>query len=75
MAETAAEPAAEPVAPEPEPVQEGGEEEAPEPEATPAEPVDHAALLEELAEHIRTIAASGKKDIYEAVAWLASHGI
>ena len=75
MTETAAAPEpAEAVVQGSEHIQERGEEEAATPEAAPPEP-DHAALLEELAAHIRTIAASGKKDIYEAVSWLASHGL
>lgn len=39
----------------------------------PAAPVHHAGLLEEAAELIRTIASSPKKDLTEALAWLASH--
>jgi hypothetical protein len=74
LTETAepAETAAEPVVLGSEHIEESGEDEAvPEPDAAPAEP-DHKALLHELAGHIRTVAASGKKDVTELLAWLAS---
>jgi hypothetical protein len=41
----------------------------------PDPPQTHRALLEELSGVIRGIAASAEKDIYEAVAWLASKGL
>ena len=46
----------------------------PESMPAPAEP-DHKGLLHELAGHIRTVAASGKKDVTELLAWLASKGL
>jgi hypothetical protein len=71
-AETPAEPAAEGT----EHIQERGEDEAAAPaaEAVPAEP-DHKGLLHELAGHVRVVAASEKRDVYELVAWLCSHGL
>ena len=90
MAETAAEPAAEPVqegsegegepraetteAAEPEQDQLGDERDVAVPGTVAAEP-DHKSLLHELAGHIRTVAASGKKDVTELLAFLASHGL
>ena len=49
-------------------------EPAPDTDAMPEPaPVDHKGLLHELAGHIRTVAASGKKDVTELLAFLASH--
>lgn len=52
---------------------------APSPEPAPPAPAPPApepsALLEELAGVIRTICASEQKDVSEALAWLASHGL
>jgi hypothetical protein len=67
-------------APEPTPaepaVQESGhiEEQGEDAAAEPAEP-DHEGILERLAEHIRTVAASEKQDVTELLAFLASHGL
>ena len=47
---------------------------APAPAPAPA-PAAHKGLLGELAGVVRSIAASGEKDITEAIAWLASHGL
>ena len=41
----------------------------------PAAPAVHENLLEELAGHIRLVAASADRDISEVVAWLASKGL
>jgi hypothetical protein len=38
-------------------------------------PAAHKGLLEEFADVVRTVAASADRDISEAVAWLASHGL
>jgi hypothetical protein len=38
-------------------------------------PVNHEDLLHELADLLRGIAASAEKDVYEALAWLASKGL
>ena len=51
----------------------GGTEGTP-PPAQPAPP-EPQSLLEELAGHIRTVAASAEKDITELLAFLASHGL
>jgi hypothetical protein len=51
----------------------GGTEGTP-PPAQPAPP-EPQSLLEELAGHIRTVAASAEKDITELLALLASHGL
>ena len=46
----------------------------PAPEPPPA-PVNPQTLLEELAAHVRGVAASAEKDITELLAFLASHGL
>jgi hypothetical protein len=38
-------------------------------------PADHKGLLEELASLVRDVAASGKKDVTELLAWLTSKGL
>ena len=58
---------------EPEQDQLGDERDVAVPGTVAAEP-DHKSLLHELAGHIRTVAASGKKDVTELLAWLASQG-
>jgi hypothetical protein len=47
---------------------------APEPPPAPPAP-DPAAVLEQLAETVRAVAASAQKDITELLAFLASHGL
>ena len=63
---------------EPEPVQDGSEDESPagvaaEPDAAPAEP-DHKSLLRELAGRIRDIPLPGRdRHVTDLLAWLADH--
>ena len=45
------------------------------PAAAAAPPADHESLLHELAAHIRTVAASSRKDVTELLAFLASKGL
>jgi hypothetical protein len=53
--------------------------EAPEAPGAPGPPAEDTppaeTLLEALAEHIRAVAASARKDIHEVVAFLATHGL
>ena len=40
-----------------------------------ADPVNPQTLLEELAAHVRSVAASAQQDVTELLAFLASHGL
>jgi hypothetical protein len=48
---------------------------APQPAPSPQPTPDPAVLLEQAAELIRSLAASAKKDVYEALAWLAKNNL
>ena len=45
------------------------------PRPAPPAPVNPQTLLEELAAHVRSVAASAGKDITELLAFLAGHGL
>ena len=47
----------------------------PAPPVAPPAPVNPQTLLEELAAHVRSVAASAERDITELLAFLASHGL